>query len=257
MKLSILRLLPIAFLVSPAYAALSREDLKNELKKDPSIIMDVLRENKKDLLDIVQQAAQEEQGRRQKEEEENEKKAFEESFKNPLKPEISKDTRIRGNKDAKYTLVEYSDFQCPYCARGYQNVEQLRKKYGKDLRFVYKDMPLNFHPQAMPAAKWFEAISLQSQEKAWQFHDRMFQNQEKLGEEFFKSTAKELGVDVAKAEKDAASEKVAQKIESDVNEAKNFGFTGTPGFLLNGIPVRGAYPVEHFDSIIARLDGKK
>lgn len=247
----------LSVLSVPAFAGVSRDELKSELKKDPSIIMEFLRENRKELFDIVQQAAQEEQQRRMQEEQDAEKKAFEESFKNPLKPEISKDTRIRGDKKAKYTLVEYSDFQCPYCARGYRNVEELRKKYGKSLRFVYKHLPLNFHPQAMPAAKWMEAIALQSEEKSWQFHDRMFENQDKLGDEFYEATAKELDVDVEKAKKDLSSEKVAQKIEADVQEAKKFGFSGTPGFLLNGIPVRGAYPVEHFESIIKRIDEKK
>ncbi|MDE2039382.1 MAG: thioredoxin domain-containing protein [Elusimicrobia bacterium] len=245
-------------LAAPAFAsAPSTAQLKKILSKHPDILLDVLKENRKALFDIVSQAAQEEQARREKEEQAAEEKDFEESFKHPKTPEITEDTLIRGNKDAKFTLVEYSDFQCPYCGRGYYIVEALRKKYGDNLRFIFKDMPLPFHPEAMPAARWFEAVALQSPKKAWLFHDKLFQNQNKLGEQFFKDTAKELGIDVAKAEKDAAGKKVAEKIAADTAEAKAMGFTGTPGFLLNGIPVKGAYPVEHFDEIIARLESEK
>jgi protein-disulfide isomerase len=240
----------------PASAKISKDELKQALKDNPDVLLDVLKDNKKQLFEIVESAAQEEQQRRQQEQEEAAKKEFEDSFKNPKKPEITGKTRVRGNKDAKYTLVEYSDFQCPYCARGYSTVEALRKKYGGNLRFIYKNMPLPFHPQALPAAKWYEAVALQSPEKSWLFHDKMFQNQDKLGVDFFKETVKSLGLDVAKAEKDAGSQAVADKIEADSKEGKQMGFDGTPGFLLNGIPVKGAYPMDYFDSIIARLEGK-
>lgn len=232
------------------------DEIREILKKNPDILLDVLKDNKKQLFDIVESAAQEEQARRQQEQEEAAKKEFEDSFKNPKKPEITDKTRIRGNKEAKYTLVEYSDFQCPYCARGYSTVEALRKKYGGNMRFIYKNMPLPFHPQAMPAARWFEAVAIQSPEKSWLFHDKMFQNQDKLGDDFFKATVKELGLNVAKAAQDASSDAVTKKIAADQDEGRAMGFDGTPGFLLNGIPVKGAYPPDYFDGIVARLEGK-
>ena len=193
----------------------------------------------------------------QKEAAEAEKKAFEDSFKNPLTPEITGNTRIRGEKKAKYTLVEYSDFQCPYCVRGFQNVEELRKKYGKDLRFIFKNLPLAFHAQAMPAAQWLEAVAMQSPEKSWTFHDTLFANQDKLGVEFFKATAAELGLDVARCEADAQGQPVKDRIAADMAEAEKFGFSGTPGYLLNGVPVKGAYPVDHFDGIIQKIEAAK
>ncbi|MBI4050989.1 MAG: thioredoxin domain-containing protein [Elusimicrobia bacterium] len=219
--------------------------------------MDALRENKSGLFKVVMEANQEEQMRRAKEREEAEKKEVDEAIKNPKKPKITGSTRIRGDKNAKYTLVEYSDFQCPYCSRGFQVVEELRKKYGKEIRFIYKHLPLDMHPQAMPAAQYLEAAGKQSPEKAWQFHDILFSNQGKLGEPFFKETAQQLGLNVEKLEKDAKSPEVKAMIETDIQEANSFGFTGTPGFLLNGVPLRGAYPVEHFDSIIQKIEQKK
>lgn len=240
-------------LAAPLSAALDRAELKSALQKNPDLVLDVLKENKKAFFDIVQEAAREEQQRRASEEEEKEKKAFEEAFKNPLKPEIGKKTRVRGDKGAKLTVVEYSDFQCPYCHKGYVIVETLRKKHGKNLRFVYKHMPLHFHPEAMPAALLMEAAALQSEDKAWRLHDKLFENQNRLGTELYKELAKELSLDWARLEKDMKSEAVKAAVEADIKEAKKFGFTGTPGFLVNGIPVRGAYPIEHFDSIIERL----
>lgn len=259
MKSSTLSLFPalLLLLAGAAGAEISREDLKKALDKNPDLVLDVLRSNKKAAFEIINEAARDEQARRQQEQEVSEKKEFEESFKNPKKPQISEKTRMRGDRAAKYTLVEYSDFQCPYCSRGFQTVEALRKKYGPDLRFVYKNLPLPMHPQAMAAAQYFEAVTLQSPEKSWAFHDKMFENQAKLGEPFFKETAKALDLDVARLEKDAQSRAVKDRIEADVAEAKKFGFDGTPAFLLNGIPVRGAYPVEHFDSIIEKLALKK
>ena len=84
-------------------------------------------------------------------------------------------------------------------------------------------------------------------------HDKMFENQDKLGDDFFRKTVKELGLDVAKAAKDKDSKAVAEKIAADSAESHEFGFRGTPGFLINGVPLRGAYPASEFDKIIERL----
>lgn len=250
----ILTLILILAMTGSAAAKINKKELKKLLKENPAVLLDVLEENSGELLKIINKAAQEQQVKQRKERAETEKKQFEESFKNPLKPEISRKSRIRGKRKAKYTLVEYSDFQCPYCERGYKTVEQLREKYGKDLRFVFKHKPLDFHPEAMPAALHMEAINLQSQEKAWKFHDELFKNQSKLGADFYTETAKKLGVNMKKLAKDVKSAKVARLVKKDMAEAEKFGFSGTPGYLLNGIPVRGAYPLGHFVKIIDRLD---
>jgi protein-disulfide isomerase len=230
------------------------KELENALKKNPAILIEAIRANKQAVFDIIKQESIEDQARQQAQTQEAERRAFEESFKNPFKPAIDDKTRIRGALNAKYTLVEYADFQCPYCLNGYRNVEALRKQHGADIRFVFKHLPLPFHPLAMPSALWMEAIAMQSPDKAWQFHDMLFENQDKLGVEFFKQTAKELGLDVAQAEKDADSQVAKNRVAADMAEAGKFGFNGTPGFLLNGIPVKGAYPVEYFEDIIKKLD---
>jgi protein-disulfide isomerase len=252
-----------AAVVAPAFAgakgksALSADDLKQLLHDNPQVFLDFIKDNRKQVFEIISQAAQEERQHQEEEAAAAEKKDMDEAFKHPIQATIDSKTHVRGKANAKYTLVEYSDFQCPYCGRGFTTVEELRKKYGEQMRFIFKDKPLPMHPMAMPAAKWFEAVALQSPEKAWKFHDTMFQNQQKLSEDFFKQTVKDLGLDVDKAAKDAASPAVSDKINADMAEAEKLGFSGTPGFLLNGVPVRGAYPIDTFDGIIARLDGKE
>ena len=242
-------------IASPSLAALSREDLQKALEKNPDLVLQALKNaDKTAFFELVMEAQHSYQEKKQAEEEEKQKSELEEAFKNPYKPQIDPATRIRGDKNAPITLVEYSDFQCPYCQHGFQTVEAVRAKYGPKVRFIYKNLPLvAIHPNALPAAKWFEAVALQSADKAWIFHDTMFKNQSSLGDDFYKKTVKGLGLDVEKAAKDAQSQAVADKIEADTKEAKEFGFTGTPGFLINGVPLRGAYPPEEFDKIIKRL----
>lgn len=253
----ILLALAVTTLAGGALAAtIPPQDIKKVLDENPNLVLDVLRQNKKAFFDVINQAAQEEQMRRRKEEEETQKKEVEERFKNPFEPSITDKTIVTGNRKAKLTLVEYSDFQCPHCSRGHLIVEALRKKHGDDLRVVAKTLPMSFHPHAMPAAQWFKAAALQSQEKAWAFHDKLFENQDKLGEAFYVETAKALGLNVEKLQKDAQSQAVKDSIEADRVEATKFGFNGTPSFLVNGIPVRGAYPLDHFEEIIKKLDAK-
>jgi len=232
---------------------ISREELEQALNDYPDVLMSaLLKVDKAAFFKLVIDSQNAYKAAEQERE-------LAEALKNPYSPKIDDKTRIRGDKNAPITLVEYSDFECPYCGQGYQIVEQLKDKYGAKMRFIYKHMPLvNLHPQAMPAARWQEAVALQSPEKAWLFHDKMFENQAKLGDAktadaFFHQTVKDLGLDDKKAEKDAASKAVQDKIDADVKEAEAFGFTGTPGFLVNGVAVRGAYPPAYFDMIIGKL----
>lgn len=229
------------------------EELARVLRDNPNVLIEAITTNRKAIFDIINQTGLEEQARARMEAEQAAQKAYEDTFKNPLKPAIDARTRVRGAVDAKYTLVEYADFQCPYCAAGYQTVAELRKQHSNNLRFIFKHLPLPFHPEAMPAAQWFEAIAIQSPEKAWRFHDILFENQDKLGIDFYRKTAKDLGLDVKKCERDAASQAVKERIAADMVEAQKFGFDGTPGFLLNGVPVKGAYPVAHFEDVIKKL----
>ncbi len=249
------RIILLAAVLVMATACTSKDDLKKMLKENPDIITEAIEANPNKFIDALNnavKAAQEGEGKRR---EEDEKKALEESFNKPLVAEIRPDESFRGNKDAPITLVEYSDFECPFCSRGYNTVMELMEKYQGKIRFVYKHLPLSFHPQAMPASQYYEAIRLQNAEKAFQFHDAIYKNQRALqnGEKFLIAEAKKLGVDMGKLAKDVKSEAVQKRIDQDMAEAAKYGFQGTPGFLLNGIPVKGAYPTSHFDNLIQEL----
>src|ERR1700758_5211248 len=139
-------------IAAPSFAAnISREDLQKALEKNPDLVLSALKKaDKTAFFQYVMEANQEYQAKKQAEEEAKEKEALEEAFKNPLKPAIDDKTRVRGDKNAPITIVEYSDFQCPYCGRGFQVVEALREKYGSKMRFIYKDLPLvQIHPNAL------------------------------------------------------------------------------------------------------------
>ena len=238
-----------------AVACTSKDDLKKMMKENPEIITEAIEANPEKFIEALNNAvkvAQEGQGKKR---EVDEKKALEDSFSNPVMAEIRSDESFRGPADAPITLIEYSDFECPFCSRGFNTVMELMNKYKGKIRFAYKHLPLSFHPQAMPASQYYEAIRLQSPEKAWQFHDAIYKNQRALqnGEKFLKEEAKKLKVDMAKLAKDVKSEVVQKRIDEDMAEAAKFGFQGTPGFLLNGIPVKGAYPTQHFDDLITEL----
>lgn len=232
-----------------------KEQITRILKDDPKVLTEAIEKHPAEFIEALQKAAKNAQEEMGKKREEDEKKKLEESFDKPLVAEIRKDEAIRGPKDAPITLVEYSDFECPFCSRGFETVQALLKKYDGKIRFIYKHLPLSFHEQSMISAKYYEAIRLQDEKKAFAFHDEVFKNQRKLknGEAFLQATAKQVGADMARLKKDVNSEAVAKRIEEDMKEAGSFGMQGTPGFLLNGVPVRGAYPTEYFVNIVDEL----
>lgn len=230
------------------------ETVKKVIKEDPTILAEAIKANPAEVMDALQSAAMSARDELAKKREEEEKKKLEESFDKPLEAKIHTDA-IRGPADAPITLVEYSDFECPFCTRGFKTVQELMEKYDGKIRFIYKHLPLSFHQQAMIASKYYEAIRLQSKEKAFKFHDAIFENQQGLrnGEKFLKDLAKKVGADMNKIAKDLESEAVKKRIEEDMAEAASFDMQGTPGFLLNGVPVRGAYPAGEFVKIVEKL----
>ena len=232
-----------------------KDKMTKVLKENPQIVIDSIKENPADYIMAIQEAAKGAQGELAKKREEAEQKKLEATYDNPLKPVIRDDEAIRGNKNAPLTLVEYSDFECPFCARGFNTVMELLKKYGDNIRFVYKHLPLSFHKQAMASSQYYEALRVQNPELAFKFHDELYKNQSKIktGEKYFKSVAKKLGANMAKLKKDVKSKAVEERIQADLKEAAKFGMQGTPGFILNGVPVKGAYPTSHFVGIVEEL----
>ena len=138
----------------------------------------------------------------------------------------------KGPADAAVTLVEWSDFQCPFCSQAKDLVHQIIEAYPKDVRFVFKNYPLPFHQQAMPAAK--AAVAAGKQGKFFEMHDKLFENQRALAPEKFVEFATELKLDVEKFKKDMESPEVAAAITGEMKEAGDVGVRGTPSFFING-----------------------
>lgn len=221
----------------------------------PEQIFEAIKKDPKGFFEAVEEAQNSFREVAQKEQENKMMEELEENFKNPLQPVLADNRAYWGPKEAPVTIVEYSDFECPYCSRGFQVVRELKEKYGDKVRVLYKHLPLeNIHPNAMLAAKMFEAIALQSAELAYKFHDKLFENQRQLsgGEKYMTEVAKELKVDMGRLKKDLASEEISKVIAADVEEAGKFNITGTPGFIVNGVALRGALPADMFSKVIDR-----
>ena len=157
-----------------------------------------------------------------------------------------------GKPDAPVTIVEISDFQCPFCSRVLPTIKQLKDTYGPDkLRHVWKNNPLPFHKDAKPAAVAAMAVfALGGNDAFWKFHDLAFANARSLTEENFAKWAQQAGVDPAKFKAELASGRPEKKVEEDLAMAKKIGATGTPAYRINGVTLSGAQPYEKFKEIV-------
>jgi protein-disulfide isomerase len=198
--------------------------------------------------------AQKRQASEAKKQAEAQKKEMEEQFKNPVKFDIG-NAPVKGNPNAKITVVEFSDFQCPYCKRGMEVVEEILKAYPNDVKVAFKNLPLPFHDQARPAAK--AALAAGKQGKFWEMYELLFLNQQELGDAGFAKFAAKLGLDMDKFKADAASAEIEAQIAKDEKDAEELGFNGTPAFLVGGVKVTGARPMPFFKEVIERIKAGK
>jgi protein-disulfide isomerase len=171
------------------------------------------------------------------------------------------DRPLRGSPDAPVTIVEFSDFQCPYCSRGATTMEQVLEKYPEDVKFAYLHYPLDFHPWAEPSAIAAHCAAQQDEDAFWKLHDAYFANQGEFNQENVLDKSRELltgtDVDVGKwavCAEDTSSEAYASAkalVEADMKLGKELGVNGTPGFFVNGRLLSGAQPLAAFESAIA------
>ena len=222
--------------------------LQEVLREHPDLILGVLEHNPLVLADLVERGAE---IRKAKAEEAQ----WQSELAQPKVAKVAEDRPIRGARQAPVTIVEYSDFECPYCKAVSPTLQEVLAAYGDKVRLVYKHNPLSFHATAEPAARYFEAIALQSEEQAWRFHDLVFQQQRNLsrGVEALQDIAAHLDIDHSRLDRDLQSDTVTQRIASDRAEAEQFGFDGTPAFVINGVSLVGNHPKRDFDRIIKKL----
>lgn len=155
-----------------------------------------------------------------------------------------------GKGDAKVTIIEYSDFQCPYCARAAETLKQIKKKYGNKVQIAFKQFPLNFHNHARNAAHASLCASEQSSDSFWKMHDKMFENQQQLDNDGLKKLAKESGLNIEKYDQCMSSKKFDKQITEEINEGNRLGIRSTPTFFVNGRLISGAQPIEVFSEEI-------
>lgn len=139
---------------------------------------------------------------------------------------------VRGPANAKVTIVEFSDYQCPFSKQAQPTFKQLLEAFPNDVKHVYKNYPLPFHQRALPAAK--AALAAREQGKFWEMHDLLFQDPKKLEDADFLEYAKKIGLDVKRFEEDSKSEKVQKQIDEDLKDVTSAEVTGTPTIFLNG-----------------------
>jgi len=164
---------------------------------------------------------------------------------------ISSDDPIYGNAAAPITIVEISDFECPFCSRVEPTMNQVKETYGDKVRIVWKNNPLPFHKNARPAAEASVAVhDLGGNDAFWKFHKLAFANQKALTEENFEKWAGESGVDVAKFKAALKDAKYAKKVDDDLAFGKKVGASGTPAFRINGVTISGAQPFDKFKEVI-------
>ncbi len=158
------------------------------------------------------------------------------------------DAHADGSSDAKITVVIFSDFQCPFCAKVQATLDDVQKEYGKDVRIVAKHNPLPMHTQAELAARASEAAGAQG--KFWEMHDKLYVLGRAIDEASIDAAARELKLDVKQLHADMGSTKVAERIADHKGQAMALGARGTPAFFINGKYLSGAQPLGSFKSVI-------
>lgn len=209
-------------------------------------VLQIIREHPDVLVESVQAYQQKQQ--QQLEQAQNK---FLQQLKIDPKPVIGT-SPTTGAESAKIVLIEFSDFQCPYCAEAHKTLKQFMTKHENEVKLVYKHFPLiPIHPQAMPAA--LAAFAAKEQGKFWEYQDALFSQQNKLGEELYVAIAKNLNLDLEKFNSDRISENANSAVFSDLRLAEGLGLSGTPFFVMNTESFSGAVQLADLEKIFDRV----
>jgi protein-disulfide isomerase len=218
--------------------------VKADPKIDPNFeaqVLQVIRKNPQALLDSVQAYQREQQDAQRK----AQQSFIQELQQNPKAVVAQSPTKGAG----KVVLVEFSDFQCPYCQAAAATIRQFVTKNRDRVTLVYKHLPLtSIHAQALPAAK--AAWAAGQQGKFWEFHDALFEQQKQLGEPLYSSLAKSLKLDVAKFDRDRNSKTAEAAINQDLQLAEKLGINGTPFFVMNGRVFSGDVDIAALEQVL-------
>jgi protein-disulfide isomerase len=233
------------------------QELQRALVAHPEIVYAAIRAHPADFIRVIDSAAERARTQLRADAETTLQNQIREGLVHPRTVPLAHRVAL-GNASAPITVVEYSDFQCPFC-RGERSVlVDLLKKYPTRVRLVVKHTPLDIHPMARPAARLFEAIARRNPMAAFRFYDDLFEHQETLnrdGAPFLAEAARRALADEGLTRavlRDAGSDTIEAVVRADEEEGRRLGFTGTPGFLIDGVPIQGAIPLSVFETIIDR-----
>jgi protein-disulfide isomerase len=234
----------IGLMARPAAADDDLERVRKVLREHPEIVVEAIRQQGPAVLEVIETTARS----RQKE---LERARFSQALAKPLNPVLEPGRPSLGPPNAPVTIVEYSDFLCHFCGQASGTIKALIAKHPEDTRLVFKHFATG--KNSIRAALYFEAINLQDPIKAWAFMDSVFARQKDVsekGDEVLDAIAKEVGADAKRLAEDLKRKDLADRVAADTKEARDFGFEGTPVFLINGAPVRGAVPYEILDEFV-------
>ena len=227
---------------------------QNLNKIDPNLekqVLQIIRENPEVIIESVQAYQQKQQQAQQKQAQQARKRFFKDITNNPGK--IIGASPTTGVADAKIILIEFSDFQCPFCAKAHGTIKQFMAKHGDEVKLVYKHLPLaKIHPQAIPAAE--ASIAAKSQGKFWEYHDALFENQKRLGEELYLEIAENLNLNISKFKSDRKAARGI--IEKDVALARSLFVNGTPTFFMNEETLAGAVSLSDLEKALEQASKK-
>jgi protein-disulfide isomerase len=172
-----------------------------------------------------------------------------------LKTPVSPDDHIQGNPDAPVTLLEYGDYECPYCGAAYPIVKELQADYADELRFVFRNFPLTqIHPLAEPAAESAEYAA--ANKKFWEMHDALYENQQRLSTPTFFELAEALNLDGGGLQRALETQEFTPRIRQDFMSGVRSGVNGTPTFFINGVRHEGGFEykdlADTLDAALAR-----
>lgn len=241
----------LAFPVSLQAAPIEREEfakmLREALRDNPDMVLDVLRSHSETVLDIAQQGSDQRVSKKLQAQ-------WRLDMQQPKQVALE-DRPIRGTADAPVTIVAFSDFTCPYCRQAESTLRALMERHSGKIKFVFKHLPLKGRKNSDIAAMYHIAATFQDPEKAWKLYDLLFAGGPRIAEEgepFIKAMAEEAGLDMKQL---AAEMKKATRVNTilneDMDDARRLGIDGTPNFLVNNLIVRGALPLDFFSEAVS------
>ncbi|CCO23380.1 DsbA family protein [Maridesulfovibrio hydrothermalis] len=225
-----------------------KTDIGEVLKNNPDLIIEALKGHEEELYDLLQTGLVKKNKSRIR----NNRLA---QLKNPKTAALHPKRPVWGNPEGDISIIVFSDFQSATCSKADKIIQQLLKKH-PEINYRFRHNPLGLYKMSRPAALYYEALALQSNEKAKRFNHLVLKNRLKIkkgGRNFLDKLALETGADLHRLHKDITSAKVNSTVDNDIRESRKLGFTASPVFLVNGVTITGAAPLVEFEEVFKMI----